>query len=373
MFRQIIKPGININFIGHRRTAFAISSIIILICLGSIAFKGLVLGIDFAGGLLVQAKFTQATSPEDIRQAIVGAKLPNPSIQAFGDEGENEFLINLQIDDILAPKATPGAIEGTQGATVSKSVSEALVSKFGAEQVEIRREEMVGAKVGDDLREKALSALYYSILMVLIYISGRFEQKWGTSFVMVVALLLAVYLAQLIEVDTVYRIVLAVLVTIVLCYFLKFKYALGAILALLHDVIITVGVFSLLDKEITLSFVAAILTIAGYSLNDTIIIYDRIRERTFGARNDDYPMTINRSINETLSRTVLTSGSTLLVVFSLYFLGGEVNRDFALALLIGISVGTLSSIFISASVLLFWSQDDQRVSHQSLVAVDAKG
>ena len=369
MFRQVIKPGINIDFIGYRRTAFAISALVILICLGSIFFKGLVLGIDFAGGLLVQAQFSQTTNPEDIRLAISKAQLPNPSIQSFGGEGDNEFLINLQIDDISAEGV---AQEGTQGATLSGLVSEALVSKFGADQVEIRREEMVGAKVGDDLREKALSALYYSILMVLIYISGRFEQKWGTSAAMVAALLLAVYLAQLIGVDTIYRIALAVLVTVILCYFLKFKYALGAILALLHDVIITVGVFSLLDKEITLSFVAAILTIAGYSLNDTIIIYDRIRERTFGVRNEDYPSSINRSINETLSRTVLTSGSTLLVVFALYFLGGEVNRDFALALLIGISVGTLSSIFISASVLLFWSQDDKFVSHQSLVAAEAK-
>jgi len=345
---EIIKPGININFIGNRHIAFAISAILILLCLGSIAFKGLHMGIDFAGGLLVQARFSQNVSPEQIREALAADDLPLPSIQAYGEAVDNEYLINLQSSDDLESEA------GT--ASLSQKVQDSLVKAFGAEQVEIRRVEMVGPRVGQDLRSKAMSALYYSILMILIYISGRFERKWGTSAVMVGGLLLLLYLASLLGLNMVYLIILALVLTLILCYMLKFEYALGAILSLLHDVIITVGIFSLLDKEITLSFVAAILTIAGYSLNDTIIIYDRIRERVASGRKVDYAETINRGINETLSRTVLTSGSTLLVILALYLLGGPGTQDFALALLIGIGFGTLSSIFISAPALLFWTK-----------------
>ena len=170
---------------------------------------------------------------------------------------------------------------------------------------------------------------------------------------MVGGLLLAVYLASLVGVSMIYLIIFMVVVTVILCYILKFEYALGAILALLHDVILTVGIFSLLDKEITLSFVAAILTIAGYSLNDTIIIYDRIREHVQKSRRADYALTINRSINETLSRTVLTSGSTLVAILALYLFGGPANQDFALPLLVAIRFGPLPSLLISAPALLF--------------------
>ncbi|MDR2945286.1 MAG: protein translocase subunit SecF [Candidatus Adiutrix sp.] len=347
---ELIKPGVNINFIGRRHLAFAVSGLIILLCLGSIGFKGLTMGIDFAGGLLIQARFTEPTDPERIRQALSQANLPTPSIQSFGEAGDNEFLINLQGDEELESNVATEE-------SLSQKVADSLTGFFGADQVEIRRVEMVGPKVGQDLRQKAMSALYYSILMILIYISGRFEHKWGTAAAFVGALLGVLYLGSLIGINLMWLTLVAVAVTVILCYVLKFEYALGAILALLHDVIITVGIFSLLDKEITLSFVAAILTIVGYSLNDTIIIYDRIREHVQKAsKKGDYAETINRSINETLSRTVLTSGSTLIVVLALYFLGGPVNQDFALALLIGIGFGTLSSIFISAPVLLFWSK-----------------
>jgi len=362
---ELIKPGININFIGHRHIAFAVSGLIIVLCLGSIAFKGLTMGIDFAGGLLVQARFTEKVDPDQIRQAMSQANLPIPSIQSFGEAGDNEFLINLQGgEDLESNVATETSL--------SQQVTDGLAAFFGPDKVEIRRVEMVGARVGQDLRQKAMSALYYSILMILIYISGRFEHKWGTSAVLVGGLLGVLYLVSLAGVSMVYLVILALVVTIVLCYVLKFEYALGAILSLLHDVIVTVGIFSLLDKEITLSFVAAILTIAGYSLNDTIIIYDRIREHVQKAsKKGDYAATINKSINETLSRTVLTSGSTLLVILALYLLGGPVNQDFALALLIGIGFGTLSSIFISAPALLFWS-NTQSPSAPALTSAEPK-
>lgn len=348
---EIIKPGININFIGRRHLAFAVSGLLILICLGSIAFKGLQMGIDFAGGLLVQVRFEEQVTPDQIREAIENAGLPAPSsIQGFGEAGDNEYLINMQAADEVE-------VNVAHETSLSQKVMDSLTQYFGPDKVENRRVEMVGPKVGADLRQKAMSALYYSILMILIYISGRFEHKWGTSAAMVGGLLLAVYLASLVGVSMIYLIIFMVVVTVILCYILKFEYALGAILALLHDVILTVGIFSLLDKEITLSFVAAILTIAGYSLNDTIIIYDRIREHVQKSRRADYALTINRSINETLSRTVLTSGSTLVVILALYLFGGPVNQDFALALLIGIGFGTLSSIFISAPALLFWTKE----------------
>jgi preprotein translocase subunit SecF len=349
---------------GRRYLFMSLSAVLILICLGSIAFKGLSMGIDFAGGLLIQARFTGEVVPDDIREAVAKAGLPTPSVQRFGEAGDNEFLINMQgTDDIESNVATES--------TLNQQVTDSLVSHFGADKVEIRRVEMVGPKVGQDLRQKAMSALYYSILMILIYISGRFEQKWGTSAALVAALIAALYVAGLLGISMVYLIILAIVVTVVLCYILKFEFALGAILALLHDAIITVGVFSLLDKEITLSFVAAILTITGYSLNDTIIIYDRIREHSQKTRKGDYAETINRSVNETLSRTVLTSGSTLLVLLALYFLGGPVNRDFALALLIGITVGTWSSIFVSAPALLFWSSKAKPNAGTGAAAVPA--
>lgn len=346
---ELIKPGININFMGRRHLAFAVAGLLIVLCLGSIAFKGLQMGIDFAGGLLIQARFSETVQPDQIREALEKANLPPPSIQAFGEGGQNEFLINLQTTEDLESQA------GAE-TSLSQQVTDSLNKYFGAEKVEIRRVEMVGPKVGADLRQKAMSALYYSMLMILIYISGRFEHKWGTSAIFVGGLLGALYVASLVGVSMITLTLLAVVITVILCYTLKFEYALGAILALLHDVIFTVGAFSLLDKEITLSFVAAILTIAGYSLNDTIIIYDRIREHVSQSRKGDYATIINRSINETLSRTVLTSGSTLLVIAALYLLGGPVNQDFALALFIGIGVGTLSSIFISAPALLFWTK-----------------
>lgn len=349
---EIVKPDININFIGRRKIFLTLSGLLICLCLGSIIFKGLSMGIDFAGGLLMQVRFTQAVEPDQIRQSITAAGLPSPSVQSFGAPEENEFLINLQVSESLESQAGDSSM--------SQLASEALSASFGSEQVDVRRVEMVGPKVGQDLRQKAMSAMYYSILMILIYISGRFERKWGTSAVLVGLLLGAVYLASLLGVSMVYLIALALLVTVALCYALKFEYALGAILSLLHDVIVTVGIFSLLDKEITLSFVAAILTIIGYSLNDTIIIYDRIREHLRKNREATYEQTINRSLNETLSRTVLTSGSTLLVILSLYFLGGPVNRDFALALMIGVAFGSLSSIFISAPALLFFKKTPKR-------------
>ncbi|MDR1112019.1 MAG: protein translocase subunit SecF, partial [Deltaproteobacteria bacterium] len=318
---ELIKPNANFNFIGNRYKAFVVSGLLIVMSLASIAYhRGLNLGVDFKGGLLLQFRLSEDPGAEALRELFDQAGFALSSLQGFGDAG-NEYLVNLSD----GPTA--------EGQTLSESAVALLSRSMGQDKVEIRREEMVGPKVGQDLRQKALYAIYYSILIIIIYISGRFEKKWGTSAMFVGILLGVIYIVGLFGVGVGTLIIVALIVTLVTCYYLKFSFALGGILALIHDVTITTGVFSFLNKEITLSFVAAILTIIGYSLNDSIIVFDRIRENVQTNRRADYASVINKSINETLSRTILTSGTTALALVSLYFLGGPVNRDFALALL----------------------------------------
>jgi preprotein translocase subunit SecF len=211
---------------------------------------------------------------------------------------------------------------------------------------------MVGPKVGKDLREKALKALFAAILLIAVYISGRFELKWITGIIVATALLIAIYLFSIFHVHTPTLIIIALLVTLGLCVYLQLRYALGAIVALIHDVIITVGILSLTDKEFTLPIVAALLTIIGYSLNDTIIVYDRIRENLRKHHKESYGTVINKSINETLSRTILTSVTTLMVVVALFMFGGGIIHDFAFALMVGIVVGTYSSIYVASPILI---------------------
>jgi preprotein translocase subunit SecF len=346
MSLEIIKPNVNLNFIGNRYYAFILSGVLILTSIISIiAHKGLNLGVDFKGGYLVQARFKDPSVTQDrVRDALIGGGFEVSSIQDFGEGEDNEYLINLQNIDQ----------EGTQ--SVTTEVVNVLSRAFGADNVESRRQEMVGPKVGEDLKQKALYAIYYSVLIIIIYISGRFEQRWGAACIFAAILLGVVNLVALFKVGVGTLIITALIVTIITCYFLRFSYALGGIIALLHDIIITTGIFSLLNKEITLSFVAAILTIIGYSLNDSIIVFDRIRENYSRNRKGKFPLIVNRSINETLSRTILTSGTTIMALLALFFLGGPVNRDFALALTIGIVVGTFSSIFIAAPMLLLWEK-----------------
>ena len=213
---------------------------------------------------------------------------------------------------------------------------------------------MVGPQVGEDLKKKALFAMFYALLFITIYISGRFELKWILSGVVAAALIGAVYIFNLFNVSIPYLIGAALMVSLVVFWFLELKFAMGAIVALMHDVIITVGIFSIFDKEFTLPIIAALLTIIGYSLNDTIIIFDRIRENTRKHHKKPMEFIINRSINETLSRTILTSLTTLVVVVTLFALGGGIIHDFAFALIIGVLVGTYSSIYVASPILLAW-------------------
>ncbi|WP_225071780.1 protein translocase subunit SecF [Desulfuromonas sp. CSMB_57] len=294
---QIIKPDINIDFVGKKGLAIVLSLVLILAGLVSLVAKGGPrYGIDFAGGTLIQVKFNQPTDAATIRGALAPLNLRGLTVQRFEGEGD-EFLLRAQ--------ESSAALEG-----LSHRITEALEGSFGEGQLELRRMEMVGPQAGRELRNRGLLAVLYAMIGILIYVSWRF----------------------------------------------KFRFAVGAILALLHDVLFTVGIFSLLNKEIDLPIIAAFLGIVGYSLNDTIIVYDRIRENTGKIEKESFPSVINRSINETLSRTIMTSGTTLLVVLALLIFGGGVIQNFALALFIGIMVGTYSSVFVASPVLLYWDE-----------------
>ena len=338
---QFIKADINLNFTGKRKIAFLISVAMILVSISSIIIhKGPKYGVDFAGGTLVQVKFFNSVALDDIKSGLYNIGLSKSSVQMFGEKNDNEFLIRTDMTVMTS--------EG-----FSKKLETALQSSTASE-VEIRRVEMVGPQVGKDLREKALFAMFYALLFITIYISGRFELKWMLSGIMAAALIGAIYFFNLFNVSIPFLIATALVVTLILFWFLELKYAMGAIVALIHDVTVTVGIFSIFDKEFTLPIIAALLTIIGYSLNDTIIVFDRIRENLKKHHKQSLEFILNRSINETLSRTLLTSLTTLTVLVTLFVLGGGIIHDFAFAMIIGVLVGTYSSIYVASPILLAW-------------------
>ena len=343
---ELIKPGINIDFVGRRKLAFAISGLLILMTVVSLLLHGGPnYGIDFAGGILVQVKFKATTDAGAIKKALEPLGMSDALVQGFG-RGKDEFLIRVEKSDRNLEN-------------LSDSIGKALKTAY-KDGFTIRRVEMVGPKVGKDLRKKALLAIFFAILMIAVYISGRFEAKWGLAALMAAVLAGATFFVQVLlsgdsggeDTGMVALIVTALVVTVGACWALKLRYALGAIVALIHDVVITVGVFSVLDKEIALATVAALLTIIGYSLNDTIIVYDRIRENLKKSGRKTLDVVINDSVNQTLSRTILTSGTTLIVLISLYVLGGGVIEDFAFAMIVGVVVGTYSSIYVASPIIL---------------------
>jgi len=290
---EFIKPGINFDFVGKMKMAFGISMAMIIISLASVVWHGgLNYGIDFAGGTLVQVKFNVPFTIDKIRESFRPLDLQSSIIQQYGPQ---EIVVRIA--------ESAADLKGLSG-----KVEEALIRSFGQNAIEMRRVEMVGPKVGKDLTKKALLAIMFSWIGMLIYIAWRFE----------------------------------------------FRYAVGGILALVHDTIITIGAFSLLNKEFDLTIVAALLTIIGYSINDTIVVFDRIRENS--RKNIKQPLAdvINGSINQTLSRTILTSFTVFVVLITLFFFGGPVIHDFAFALIVGVVVGTYSSIFIASTIVLAW-------------------
>jgi len=303
---ELIRPDTRIDFIGKRYYALVISTIVILVSFGSIFLHGgLKYGVDFAGGILLQIKFSKAVDISEVRNAMdmIGSK--EAMVQAFG--GENEYLIRVE-------KAS-GDLEA-----MSKKIQVSLQEQFKGKPLEIRRVEVVGPKVGKDLKEKALLAVGLSFLAILIYVAWRFKQV---------------------------------------------SYGLGGIVALLHDVIVTYGAISIAGIEYSLNVLAVILTIIGFSINDTIVIFDRVREDVKKFRKEDLETIFNTAINETLGRTILTSGTVMMVVLILFFFGGPVIHDFAFALIVGLITGTYSTVYIASPVVLFWEQHISRGKRRS--------
>jgi preprotein translocase subunit SecF len=293
---QLLK-NTNFDFLGKRKLAGIISGSVILLGLASLIMNGgPALGIDFTGGTLAQLQFTETVDVAEIRNLLDEADFERPSIQLFG--ATDEILIRVSQDE--------GGPE----------FAGRLSNAFEGKEFTVRRTEAVGPKIGDELKGKALQAILFALLGILVYITLRFDRF----------------------------------------------YAMGAVAALAHDVMITLGIFSLLGLEIDLAIIAAFLTIVGYSLNDTIVVFDRIRENTKASKKSEFFAVVNRSINETLGRTIITSLTTFVVVLVLYLLGGEVIKNFSFALIIGVIVGTYSSIYIASPLMALMEARNQAKS-----------
>ena len=290
----------NVDFIGNRKYGYIFSSSLIIAGLIALIIRGGPnWGIDFKGGISIKLSFHNATV-EQLRASLSTIGLQTAEIKRSerrGSEGvKEEFIIRAE--------------QRSGSKDIARTIIEQFEKDFGKNSFEVRSVETVGPKIGGELRRAAVLAVLVSLLLILIYISWRFE----------------------------------------------FRFGVGAIVPLFHDVLITLGLFAILNLEISLAVVAAFLTIVGYSLNDTIVVFDRIRENLKSRRRQKYDVVINESINETLSRTVITSLTTLIVVAALFFFGGEVIHNFAFALLVGVTVGTYSSIFVASPILVEWER-----------------
>lgn len=284
------------------RIAFPMGILSLVLVLASLALiftKGFNYGIDFAGGTEVQVRFDQPVEASDLRAALEDSGIKDPSVQAIGTE--SEFIIRLG----TPVAATDTEVNALINANV-KNLREMLTAKFGLKDDGVLRIDTVGPQVGSELKRNGLLAAFYSLLAILIYVGLRFD----------------------------------------------YKYAPGAVICLMHDAIVTLGIFSLLGREVNVQILAAVLTLIGYSLNDTIVTFDRIRETGPMYRGVSSSLIINKGINDTLGRTLLTAGTTLLAVFALFFIGGGVIADISFALIIGIIAGTFSSIYVAAPLVL---------------------
>jgi len=351
---ELIPRGINIDFVGKAKFCIALSLLIILLGIGSIIVHGgLNEGIDFSGGTLIQLRFSQPADLRGVREALDTIGMGKSIVQYYGDE--REVLIRV-------------AQHPSEGQDIGKQVQQAFQERFKDQTIELRRVEVVGAQASADLRRQALFALFYATLFTVAYISWRFEGKLLVSLSMAVILVAVTYgISQWLPgISPAILIVVALVVSTALNLLLQLRFALAAIVAIYHDVLITVSFLSLFNIEFDLQILAALLTITGYSLYDTIVVFDRIRENMRGRRRENFPVIVNNSINETLSRTVLTSGHTLLVLLALYLLGGEVLHGFAFALLVGMLSGTYSTVFIASPILVYWHTLATRVQAGTL-------
>ncbi|RKR06897.1 protein translocase subunit secF [Kushneria sinocarnis] len=276
-----------IDFMGKRRIAYAVSLLLLIVALGSLAIQHLNLGLDFTGGTLVEVRYDTPPELDQVRSTLSTAGYSNFSVQTFGSP--SEIMVRLQ-------------------QSYDQSIGNQVTQTLGAdgESVDLVRAEFVGAQVGDQLRDQSGLGLLVALGIVSLYVAFRFQ----------------------------------------------YKFALGVLLSLGHDVVILLGVFSLFRIDFDLTVLAAVLAVIGYSLNDTIIVYDRIRENIRKSRTTDMAAIYNDAINQTLARTLSTSGTTLLVLFALFFLGGDMIHGFSLALIIGVVLGTFSSVYVAAALLL---------------------
>ena len=286
---QLVKDHINIDFVGKRNIAWVLSAVLIVVAVVSMATRGLNLGIDFTGGTLVEVGYENSVELAPIRAALESAQFKDAIVQHFGTA--KDVLIRLPVSD------------NKDSAELSNVVLTALQST--GDPV-MRRVEFVGPQIGEELRDDGGLAILYALFGILIYVALRFE----------------------------------------------YRFAVGSVAALIHDVILTVGFFSVTQAPFDLTVLAAVLAVIGYSLNDTIVVFDRIRENFRRMRKSAALEVINGSVNQTLARTLMTSLTTLLVLLALFFVGGEVIHSFALALIVGVVVGTYSSIYIASSMLI---------------------
>jgi len=304
---QLIKSGTKIDFMGKRQLAMVFSAVLIIAAVAAILVRGLHLGIDFTGGTLIEVGYETDADIPAIRAVLEGGEFTGASVQQFGTP--RDVLIRLP------------QLSEEENKKVSDQVF-TLLSRAADGKVELRRVEFVGPQVGEELTEDGALAVLVALMAILVYVALRFE--W--------------------------------------------RFALGSVIALIHDVTITVGIFALLQIEFALPVLAAVLAVIGYSLNDTIVVYDRIRENFRKLRKGTPAEVINTSLSQTLSRTLMTSLTTVLVLLALFFLGGEIIHGFAFALLVGVIIGTYSSIYVASTAALLLG-----VSKADLMPVEKEG
>ncbi len=304
---RTLTSNLHFNFMGKRKLAMTFSIALVVISLASLLTRGLVFGIDFTGGTLIEVGYSEDADLEAVRAALAGNGFAEAQVQQFGTP--RDVLIRL------APR------EGVKSSELSDKVF-GILSEQSPGKVELRRVEFVGPQVGDELTEDGALAVLVSLMAILMYVAVRFE--W--------------------------------------------RFAVGSVIALVHDVTITLGFFSLFQMEFDLTVLAAVLAVIGYSLNDTIVVFDRIRENFRKIRKGDSEEIINTSLNQTLARTIVTSLTTLIVLIALFILGGEIIHNFSLALILGVVVGTYSSIYVASSAVLMLG-----VSKADLMPVQKEG
>jgi preprotein translocase subunit SecF len=304
---EIFKKVTHIDFMGKRKLAIVFSLLLMAIAIGAMVTRGLNFGLDFTGGTLIEVGYEQPVDLQEVRAALDKVGFGDAVVQHFGTS--RDVLVRL------APRG------GEESEAIGDQILQVLNTASEGE-VKMRRQEYVGPQVGDELRDDGGLAMIIALAFILIYVMARFE----------------------------------------------YRFALGSIAALIHDVVITVGFFALFQWEFDLTTMAAVLAVIGYSLNDTIVVFDRIRENFRKMRKDAPREVINTSINQTLSRTLMTSGTTLLVVFAMFFLGGELIHSFSLALIVGIMVGTYSSIYVASTATLAL-----KITSASLMPVKKEG